>query len=76
MFPLDGKFVYYYKFSAWQWSNTEMRSKMTFYWPVFVWWQGEAANSDESESAWCEDRDVTQETQAKVSMEDMILHMT
>ena len=26
----------------------------------------EAVNSDESESAWCEDRDVTQETQAKV----------
>lgn len=27
-------------------------------------------NSNESEGAWCEDRDVTQETQAKVSMED------
>ena len=26
-----------------------------------------AANSDESESSWCDDRDVTHETQAKVS---------
>jgi len=30
-------------------------------------------DSEESEIAWCEDRDVTQETQAKVSMEDMML---
>ncbi|KAJ7363327.1 Sister chromatid cohesion protein PDS5 A [Desmophyllum pertusum] len=28
--------------------------------------RGEAADSDESESAWCEDRNVTQETQAKI----------
>ncbi|KAL9973177.1 hypothetical protein ACROYT_G019595 [Oculina patagonica] len=28
--------------------------------------RGEEADSDESQSAWCEDRDVTQETQAKI----------